>query len=65
MSGWRLDTRCSAERRTGSCIKGRCRATPQRPQERRGEAILKAAVEELVQLIKELKEDGLQLNKVA
>ena len=31
----------------------------------KGEAILKATVEELVQLIKELKEDRLPLNKVA
>ena len=56
--------RHSAERRTSSCIKGRCRATL-KGLKREGEAILKVAVEELVQLIKGLKEDGLPLSTVA
>jgi len=38
---------------------------PSKASREKGEAILKAAVEELVQLIKELKEDRLPLNKVA
>ena len=38
---------------------------PTKASREKGEAILKAAVEELVQLIKELKEDRLPLNKMA
>lgn len=38
---------------------------PSKASREKGEAILKAAVEELVQLIKELKEDRIPLNKVA
>ncbi len=38
---------------------------PSKASREKGEAILKAAVEELVQLIRELKEDRLPLNKVA
>jgi Uncharacterized protein, putative amidase len=38
---------------------------PSKASREKGEAIIKAAVEELVQLIKELKEDKLPLNKVA
>ena len=37
---------------------------PSKASREKGEAILKAAVAELVQLIKELKEDRLLLNKV-
>jgi len=38
---------------------------PSKASREKGEAVLKATVEELVQLIKELKEDRLPLNKVA
>jgi creatinine amidohydrolase len=65
MSGWRLDTRCSAERVNRHLYQRAVQGYPSKASREKGEAILKVAVEELVQLIKGLREDGLPLNKVA